>query len=76
MTWLEICEHYPDQWVCLVDIAHIEHEISRARVVGHHHTIKEALRQVDPHAAADVLCSHTNNRGLRTPPRVAPEATA
>ena len=38
LSWAEICERYPDQFVCLVDIEHPElgsPEITTARVVGH-----------------------------------------
>lgn len=38
LTWAEICERYPDQWVCLVDLEMVEFgspDIRTARVVGH-----------------------------------------
>ena len=48
LTWAEICERHPDEWVCLVEI---EREtpngvaIKSARIVGHGKTRKEPLDQ-------------------------------
>lgn len=48
LTWTEICNRYPDEWVCLVEI---EHEtpggmaIKSACVVGHGKTRKEPFDQ-------------------------------
>ncbi|HEX7843740.1 MAG TPA: hypothetical protein VF469_39975 [Kofleriaceae bacterium] len=50
LTWAEICERYPDEWVCLVEI---EHEpppgiaIRSARIAGHGKTRKQSLERVD-----------------------------
>lgn len=44
LTWTQICERYPDQWVCVVEI---EWDLPRkfhfrsARVVGHGRTRRE-----------------------------------
>jgi hypothetical protein len=38
LTWDEICNRYPDQWVCLVEIdrpRRNDFEFRTARVVGH-----------------------------------------
>jgi hypothetical protein len=38
LTWKQICERYPDEWVCLVEIDRpVEHNFAfrTARVVGH-----------------------------------------
>jgi hypothetical protein len=46
MPWVEICMRYPDQYVCLVDIAHAElrsPEIKSARVVGYGPTRRAAF---------------------------------
>lgn len=48
LTWAEICEAYPDQWVCLVEIDHIHprgFDFRTARVVGHGKTRREPLEQ-------------------------------
>jgi hypothetical protein len=48
LTRAEICERYPDEWVCLVEV---EHEttgmIRSARVVGHGRTPTRSLEQVN-----------------------------
>jgi len=48
LTWEEICQKYPDQWVCLVEIDKLEEqnfEFRTARVVGHGKTRREPLEQ-------------------------------
>ena len=45
ITWAEICERYPDQHVCLVDVDRIHPrglEFRTARVIGHGNTFREA----------------------------------
>jgi hypothetical protein len=49
LSWAEICARYPDQFVCLVDIAHPaprSPEITSARVVGHGVTDDEAFEPI------------------------------
>jgi hypothetical protein len=51
LTWSEICERYPDEWVCLVEIDRIEpnHFAFRsARVVGHGKTRRAPFEQAEP----------------------------
>jgi hypothetical protein len=51
MTWAEICERYPDQRVCLVEMDRIHphgFEFRTARVVGHGNTPREAFDQARP----------------------------
>jgi hypothetical protein len=51
LTWIEIRERYPDQWVCLVEIDRIEEdnfEFRTARVAGHGKTRREPLDQARP----------------------------
>jgi len=48
MTWAEICERYPGQQVCLVEIDRIHPrglEFRTARLVGHGETRHEAFEQ-------------------------------
>jgi hypothetical protein len=48
MTWAEIIERYPDEWVCLVEIDRIEEThfaFRTARVAGHGKTPREPLDQ-------------------------------
>jgi hypothetical protein len=53
LSWAEICAQYPDQFVCLVDIAKVElrsPEIKTACVVGHgptHDAAFELIRGLD-----------------------------
>jgi hypothetical protein len=51
LTWTEIRERYPDQWVCLVEIDRIEEdnfEFRTARVADHGKTRREPLDQARP----------------------------
>ena len=51
LTWSEIREHYPDQWVCLVEIGWVNDndlDFRTARVVGHGKTPQEPLEQARP----------------------------
>lgn len=48
LTWDEICQRYPDEWVCLVEIDRVEPNhfgFRTARVVGHGKTRREPLVQ-------------------------------
>ncbi len=48
LTWQQICERYPDEWVCLVEIDEIndtDFDFRTARVVGHGKTRREPLVQ-------------------------------
>ena len=48
LTWAEICERYPDQQVCLVEIDRIHPrglEFRTARVIGHGKTRRKAFEQ-------------------------------
>jgi hypothetical protein len=51
LTWAEICECYPDEWVCVVDIDY-DHprvfDFRTARVVGHGKTKRKAFEQALP----------------------------
>jgi hypothetical protein len=47
LTWEQICERHPDEWVCLVEIEYTQpyDAIERARVVGHGKTKREPVEQ-------------------------------
>lgn len=53
LSWAEICSRYPEQYVCLVDVARPERlspEILSARVVGHgptHDAAFEPVRELE-----------------------------
>lgn len=48
MTWRQICEHYPDQWVALVEMDWNDEtdEFTTARVAGHGATRAEPYAQM------------------------------
>jgi hypothetical protein len=51
LTWTEIRERYPDQWVCLVEIGWLnetDFDFTTARVAGHGGTRREPLDQARP----------------------------
>jgi len=51
LTWAEICERYPDEWVCVVDFD-VNHpavlEVPIARVISHSKTKREAFDLASP----------------------------
>ena len=50
LTWEQICQRYPDEWVCVVEIDHIHprgEEFRTARVIGHGKTRREPFEQAD-----------------------------
>jgi hypothetical protein len=61
VDWVEICDRYPNEWVCLVDVEHQTDGLIRsARVVGHHRSLKAALQQVDSWSPTRVVAyAHT-----------------
>ena len=51
LAWEQICQRYPDEWVCLVEIEWVHRsnfEFRTARVVGHGKTRAEPLVQARP----------------------------
>lgn len=51
LTWSQICEQYPDQWVCVVDIEWNEprsFHFRSARVVGYGVTRRDPLIKARP----------------------------
>jgi hypothetical protein len=51
LTWAEICERYPEEWVCLVEIDRLHpnnFEFRTARLVGHGKTRREPFEQARP----------------------------
>jgi len=48
LTWQQICDRYPDEWVCLAEIDRLndtDFEFRTARVIGHGKTRREPLDQ-------------------------------
>jgi hypothetical protein len=51
LTWTQICECYPDEWVALVEIDWVndtDFDFRSARVAGHGKRRKEPMRQAEP----------------------------
>ena len=51
LTWTQICDRYPDEWVCLVEMEDkndTDFEFRTARVVGHGETRIAPLVQARP----------------------------
>ena len=51
MTWREICEKYPDEWVALVEIDWVndrDFDFRVARVAGHGKRRREPMLQAEP----------------------------
>jgi len=51
MTWKEICETHPDEWVALVEIDWVndrDFDFRSARVAGHGKRRKEPMIQAEP----------------------------
>lgn len=67
MSWLEICQWYSNEWVCLLDIEHeADGSIRSARLAGHDPSITQALAQIGT-PGTDAVLVHTRGRPLRTP---------
>lgn len=51
LTWAQVCERYPNQWVCVVEMQWDEPRMFHfrsARVIGHGSTRREPLLQASP----------------------------
>lgn len=67
LSWPRICQLYPDEWVCLLDIDRdAGGSIRAARVVSHDRSIERALDQIDP-PDPDTTVVHTAGHPLWTP---------
>lgn len=72
LTWTEICEKHPNEWVCLVEIEReSDGRISSGRVVGHHRSINEALNLVDSWSSYPMV-AYSNTGKIKLPrfPRI------
>lgn len=82
LTWVEICERYPDQHVCLVEIDRIHPrglDFRAARVVGHGTTRREAFDQArgcrDRYPEIGVRFTGTATTPLRRPSMIFDDET-
>jgi hypothetical protein len=70
LTWAQICERYPDQWVCVVEIQRASpgaFEIQSARVIGHGRSRREPLEQAEAWEATYSMIGHYYTGKLRAP---------
>jgi len=74
LSWAEICARYPDQYVCLVDVAKVEPHspaIATGRVAGHGPTRRDAsaiIRNDLRYTAWTVVFTGKPTKPLRRPP--------
>ena len=67
LSWSEICQQYPNQWVCLLDIdSESDGSIRSARVISHDPMIERALDRIEP-PDPDMTVVHTAGRPMWTP---------
>ena len=74
LTWAQICDCYPDQWVVLVEVDWVEKdednltfEFHSARVAGHGPTRREPLVQARPLRARYQEMGHYFTGQIRPP---------
>lgn len=70
LTWPQICERYPDQWVCVVEIVWDETRdfpFRQARVVGHGKTRSEPLDQAKRWLDQYTSIGHFRTRESQSP---------
>lgn len=76
LTWVEICDRYPEQWVCVVDMDRLTPtslEFRTARVVGHGATRREPLDQARPwRSRFDVIGHYFTGPIVAAVPRFTP----
>lgn len=70
LTWKEICERYPEEWVVLVEVDwHNDTDLDfrSARVAGHGKTRKEPLVQARPLSERYPSTAHLFTGKIRAP---------
>jgi hypothetical protein len=75
LTWAEICELHPDEWVCLVEIDYIRpggFEFRVARIVSHGKTRREAFDNARPWRTQYKLIGHYFTGRLAAQPLLRP----
>lgn len=61
LTWEQICDRYPDEWVCLVEVDYLDdHNFAfrTGRVVGHGRDPRDPYVQARPFKAQYECMSH------------------
>jgi hypothetical protein len=70
LTWKQICERYPDEWVALVEIDWLndtDFEFGTARVVGHGKTRREHYEQARAWSSQYASMGHFFTGRVRAP---------
>lgn len=66
LSWVQICERYPNEWVFLLDIEKAADGAIRAGyVIGHDRSMKQLLSQLP--SQPNTVIVHTSGRPLRFP---------
>ncbi|HWO18419.1 MAG TPA: hypothetical protein VNO30_06570 [Kofleriaceae bacterium] len=67
LSWAEICQQYPNEWVCLLDIDHeLDGSIRSALLISHDRSIVAALDRLGT-SKPDTTVVHTWGHPLQTP---------
>lgn len=67
LSWTEIRERHPDEWVCLLEVEYAsDGSIRLAKVAGHDRSMRHALAQTGVTQPGTVVV-HTAGRPLRFP---------
>jgi len=67
LSWTEIRERHPHEWVCLLDVEYApDGSIRLATVAGHDRSMREALARIGV-AQPGTVVVHTAGRPLRFP---------
>lgn len=73
LTWAEICERHPDEWVCVVEIEYLrpnDATIVSARVVGHGSTKRAPIEPAKLWWDQYSTIGHYYTGTLRAPPPI------
>jgi hypothetical protein len=71
LTWKEICERYPNEWVVLVDMEHENDDddcdVVAGVVLGHSKNRADCLRETRPLRPSGIACAHLYTGELIAP---------
>jgi hypothetical protein len=66
LSWAQICDRYPNEWVFLLDIEKTaDGSIGAGYVIGHDRSMKQLLSQIP--SQPNTVIVHTSGRPLRFP---------
>lgn len=70
LTWSEICERYPEEWVVLIEVDWVNDtdlELRSARVAGHGKRRRDPLEQARPLRSRYPSMAHLYTGRIRAP---------